>query len=129
MEEVGEWFRWIVGIVVGIMIAVIGWGATMINTNRNSITKLDSRIVAIESRPTVDPIDYTKAITQMATALANLTDRLADQGMTRAKQYQDLLASYQSMRDQVSVLQAELDVAVGKIDELTKKLSDKGFTR
>lgn len=69
----GDWFRWIVGTILAVFMAFSGWVAHLILRNREEISDIEAELKVLKARPHVDPIEYTKAITEMASAITAMT--------------------------------------------------------
>lgn len=66
-----HWLEIVLGVILGMVSAVTGWVLT-------HVIQIDKRLAVLEAKPTVDPIEYTKAVTQMAAAVTELTKAIAD---------------------------------------------------
>lgn len=129
MDAVGEWFRWVAGITIGVLTAAVGWGAAMVNGNRNKITDLEKRMAVLEARPHVDPIHYTEAITKMSGVLATLTDKIAENIQVRQEQYVEMRQVHSEFKEQLELFHDELDEALRKLGALAAAVQPKGPVR
>ena len=72
-----DWFRFVVGTVVAGLTAVAGWFAHVLFKYNDKIADVGTRVAVLENQPHVDPLDYIKAVTEMSSAIANLTQTIA----------------------------------------------------
>ncbi len=71
-----ETFRWIIGLIVACISAALAWLTNLVFADRREIAKLHTMVAVLQARPIVDPIKYTEATAEMATALTLLTKEL-----------------------------------------------------
>lgn len=83
---------------------VAGWVFTLIIDNRKFMALLDKRIAIIENRPQVDPIVYTKSITEVTSALATLTARITEISQALQEQHRQLLKEVEQIRKDLDAL-------------------------
>lgn len=73
--------QWVIGGLTTIIGGITAFlGTTMFRHHKDVMdlhNSLDKRLVIIESRPHVDPIEYIKAMAQLTAAMTNQTSEIA----------------------------------------------------
>lgn len=110
-----DWFRWILGILNGVYLIVLGWLVNWIATNQRDTRDIDKRLTVLESRPQVDPLAYTKAITEMSGAIATLTAKVAENIQARQDQYDNLMSTVRTLQHQLEAITQDLDLLARQV--------------
>lgn len=110
-----DWFRWILGILNGVYLIVLGWLVNWIATNQRDTRDIDKRLTVMESRPQVDPLAYTKAITEMSGAIATLTAKVAENIQARQDQYYNLMSTVRTLQHQLEAITQDLDLLARQV--------------
>lgn len=92
-----EWFRWVLGVLNGIYLLVLGWLVNTLAVIQREHRDLDKRLTVIESRPQVDPLVYVKAVAEMTAAL------------------REIQIAQNQMRAQLDAIKDELDLLAQKV--------------
>lgn len=105
-----DWFRWVLGGLVAATTAISTWLATLYVGQSGEISALKTRITVLEQRPHIDPIEYTRAITNMANAIKSLTEALErsaterkDQMASFERRMGELMKEVQELRNELMV--------------------------
>ena len=72
-----DWFRFIFGTVTAALTGAAGWFGHLFMHQSKELHDLKTRVSVLENKPSVDPLDYVKAITEMSSAIAGLTATIA----------------------------------------------------
>ena len=67
-----DWFKWILGGLVGLYSAVTGFVVGLILHDRKRLGELDRRLAVVETRIHVDPIVYMQDVTEIKAAIKAL---------------------------------------------------------
>lgn len=110
-----DWLRWILGILNGVYLIVIGWIVNWIAAIQKDSRDLDKRLTVLESRPQVDPLAYTKAITEMSGAIAVLTAKVAENIQARQDQYDTLMQTVRALQHQLEAMTEDLDLLARQV--------------
>lgn len=96
-------FQWVIGGIVTAITTALGWTLHLIVANREKIhdldtasqekvNKLSERVVTLETRPHIDAIEYTKAMTRLAEAITALTVRMSAADAERDRQHHEIMS-------------------------------------
>ena len=96
-----EWLRWGAGIVAGAALALSGWLLKLAHD-------LDKRVTVLEQRPHIDPVEYTRAVTELTVAMANLTTQLAENNLARREQYIELRDGHEKLWNKLDEIERDL---------------------
>lgn len=73
-----DWFRWLMGGLVGIYSGVTGFVIGLIIHDRKKLAELESRLAVIEARSRVDPVSYMRFITEVKHTLESIVAQIAE---------------------------------------------------
>lgn len=94
----GEWFRWVIGIVVTLQTGVIGVMAGLCWNMQKTLGVLDKRIALQEEREHIDPIGYTKVITEFSMTITALTQKVMEHITNFERQMGELRKGFQELQ-------------------------------
>ena len=67
-----DWFKWILGGLVGLYSTVTGFVVGLILHDRKRLAELAQRIALVEARQHVDPLEYMQFMTEVKAELKSL---------------------------------------------------------
>ena len=100
--ELAAFFQWVIGLAVGVLMPIVAWVA--FRTHDLSI-----KVAVLEARPYVDPVEHARALTQMAYAVTQLTQQLADNDIHRTEQITHLREQINHLREEVQAMRESLE--------------------
>ena len=103
-----DWFRWVIGGLIGLYTAVTGWLAHLVLSIRDKHASLDKRMAVMEVRPHIDPVVNMKVLTELTLAVTNLTTRLSESNQVRNEQYNELKNMIAEIYKEIEVLAREV---------------------
>jgi len=102
-----DWFRWVGSSLLTVVGAITGYLAYVVNSMRDREAELDKRLAVVESK-LIDPILYTKAMTEVTNALVTLTQRLAENVDLIQRQNIDLREQNEALETRLTAVEREL---------------------
>lgn len=110
MGEFVSIFQWVIGLAVGVLMPIVAWVAFRTHN-------LTVEMAVMKARPQVDPIEYTKAVMELASAIAQLTNQLAANDLHRTEQIANLRQQYEDLRQEIAKLRNSIE-ELGESNEL-----------